>query len=140
LKIVATSIHDLFAGEIQTFLEQDTFVFNGVRRLLDQQFERLPPLEVSIMYWLAINREWTTIAELELVLMPTVSRFRLLEALEGLWGRSLIEKRPGSYTQQAVVMEYATKHFIESFGQEIDKEKLRLRLIVILSSLFSPQT
>lgn len=48
VKIVATSIRDLFDGEIREFLPQDTYVFNGIRRLLEQQFERLSPLEKSI--------------------------------------------------------------------------------------------
>jgi hypothetical protein len=70
VKIVATSIRDLFDGEIGEFLPEDTFVFNGIRRLLDQQFERLSPLEKSIMYWLAINREGTAIAELQSDMVP----------------------------------------------------------------------
>ncbi len=63
LKIVATSIQDLFAGDIGAFLAQDTAVFNSLQKLLEQQFERLSDLEKTIMYWLAINREWTTIGE-----------------------------------------------------------------------------
>ena len=113
LKIVATSIQDLFDGEIEEFLQQDTLIFNGIRRLLDQQFERLCPLEKSIMYWLAINREWTAIAELQSDIVPAVSRGQLLEALEGLWGRSLLEKQAGSYTQQTVVMEYIMEYITE---------------------------
>ncbi|MEC4818903.1 MAG: NB-ARC domain-containing protein [Scytonema sp. PMC 1069.18] len=114
VKIVATSIQDLFDGEIEEFLQQNTFVFNGIRRLLDQQFERLSPLEKSIMYWLAINREGTTIAELESDMVPTVPRGKLLEALEGLSARSLLEKQSCRYTQQPVVMEYVTELLIES--------------------------
>ena len=41
LKIVATSIQDLFDGEIEIFLAQDTAIFNSIQKLLDQQFERL---------------------------------------------------------------------------------------------------
>jgi len=84
LRIVATSIRDLFDGEIGLFLQQDTLVFNGLRRLLDQQFKRLSDLEQTILYWLAINREWTAIAELEEDIIPAVSRASLLEALESL--------------------------------------------------------
>jgi len=64
LKIVSTSIQDLFDGEISKFLEHDIAVFNGIRRLLHQQFERLSHWEKTIMYWLAINREWTSITQL----------------------------------------------------------------------------
>ncbi|WP_019506832.1 NB-ARC domain-containing protein [Pleurocapsa sp. PCC 7319] len=119
LKIVATSIQDLFDGEIGEFLAQDTTVFNSIQKLLDQQFERLAPLEKTIMYWLAINREWTTIAELIEDIVPTVSRGDLLEALESLIWRSLIEKQAGSYTQQPVVMEYVTKRLIEQIYHEV---------------------
>jgi WD40 repeat protein len=134
VKIVATSIQDLFDGEIEAFLQQDTFVFNGIRRLLDQQFERLSPLEKSIMYWLAINREGTEIAELESDMEPTMPRGKLLEALEALWGRSLIEKATPTllekqstlYTQQPVVMEYVTELLIELFCEDIATEEVRL--------------
>ena len=119
LKIVATSIHDLFDGEIGLFLEQDTLVFNGLRRLLDQQFDRLSELEQSIMYWLAINREWTLIAELEADIVPAVSRASLLEALESLSWRSLIERKLGRYTQQPVVMEYTTETLIDRVCDQV---------------------
>ena len=45
LKIVATSIQDLFDGDIAEFLDQKIAVFNGIRRLLDGQFNRLSALE-----------------------------------------------------------------------------------------------
>ena len=125
LKIVATSIHDLFNGEIELFLQQDTLVFNGLRRLLDQQFERLSNLEQTILYWLAINREWTAIADLEDDIVPVVSRAKavsranVLEALEALNWRSLIERKSGRYTQQPVVMEYVTEMLLDRVYNEI---------------------
>ncbi len=128
LKIVATSIQDVFEGNISDFLAQDTVIFNGIRRLLDQQFERLNPLEASIMYWLTINREWTSLAELHADIMPPVSKGRLLEALESLNWRSLIETRSGSYTQQPVVMEYVTERLIEQITAELHSGQLSLFL------------
>jgi WD40 repeat protein len=126
LKIVATFIQDLFDGEIGKFLEQNTVIFNSIRRLLDQQFERLSPLEQTIMYWLAINREWTTIAELAEDILPAVPRARLLEMLESLRWRSFIEKQAGSYTQQSVVMEYVTDRLIEDVARELSTTELSL--------------
>ena len=108
VKIVSASIQSLFDGEIAKFLQENTLVFNGIRRLLGQQFERLSPVEKTIMYLLAINREYTTIAELQTDIVPAISRATLLESLESLTWRSLIEKRSGEYTQQPVVMEYVT--------------------------------
>lgn len=124
LKIIASSIQDLFVGEIAPFMAQEAVLFNSIRYLLEQQFERLSYLEQSVMYWLAINREWTTIAELGADIVPTTSLPNLLEALESLSWRSLIEKRPGSYTLQPVVMEYVSDRLVERISTELVTGKL----------------
>lgn len=119
LRIVSTSIRELFSGEIAEFLAEDVSIFNGVRRLLDHQFDRLSPLEQSIMYWLAINREWTPIAELANDIIPPVNRIEILEALKSLSWRSLIEKNASRYTQQPVVMEYVIDRLIRKVCAEL---------------------
>ena len=123
LKIAAGSIHALFDGEIGPFLDEGIFLFYGTQRLLDQQFERLSALEKTIMYWLAINREWTSIPALASDIVPAVTRARLLEALESLGWRSLIEQQSRQYTQQPVVMEYVTERLIEQVVTEITEQK-----------------
>jgi WD40 repeat protein len=136
LKIVASSIQDLFDGEVGLFLAEETIFFNGIRRLLDQQFDRLSELEQRMMYWLASNREWTSIAELTVDLIPAVSKAELLGALESLnWRslieiapRSLIEKQAGRYTQQPVVMEYVTERLIQHITRELETGTLDLFL------------
>ncbi|OUL36300.1 NB-ARC domain-containing protein [Nostoc sp. 106C] len=127
LKMVATSIQSLFNGQIAAFLQIETPVFNGIWHLLEQQLERLSPVEKTIMYWLAINREWTTIAQLQADIVPAISRSSLLESLESLTWRSLIEKRvsktmaktTGEYTQQPVIMEYFTDCLIHQLATEL---------------------
>ncbi|MEM7760440.1 MAG: NB-ARC domain-containing protein, partial [Cyanobacteria bacterium P01_A01_bin.40] len=126
LKIAATSIQDLFDGNISTFLAQEIVLFNGVRQLLDRQFARLSALEQTLMYWLGINREWTTVEELREDLIPPVPKNRLLEGLEALCWRSLIEKQGGSYTQQPVVMEYVCDRLIEQIVDELTTDELDL--------------
>ncbi len=128
LKIVATSIQDLFGGAIAEFLAEDAILFYNVKRLLEQQFNRLSPLEQSIMYWLAINREWTTISELSKDIVPTARKLDLLEALESLMWRSLIEKHLGNYTLQCVVLEYVTDRLVQRITQEITEASFTLKL------------
>jgi len=113
LKIIATSIQVLFEGNIAEFLEQQTTVSNGIRQMLDQQFQRLSELEKQVMFWLAINREPVSPSELQADIVPQISRAKLLEALESLKLRSLIEKSATGFTQQPVVVEYVTEQFIE---------------------------
>jgi WD40 repeat protein len=124
LKIVATSIQDIFDGDIAEFLAQETIIFNGIRRLLDRHLDRLSPLEQTIMYWLAIDREETTIAQLLDDIVPAVSKAKVIECLESLNWRSLVEKRSGKYTQQPVVMEYMTERAIEEFATELQTGEL----------------
>jgi WD40 repeat protein len=126
LKIVATSIRELFASDISEFLLEGAAVFNGIRILLEQQFNRLSELEKQIMYWLAINREPVTISKLQEDLVPSVSKRNLLEAVESLLRRSLIEKTSNSFTQQPVVMEYMIERLIEQVCEEIATEEIKL--------------
>jgi WD40 repeat protein len=119
ITIVATSIDNLFDRDVRAFLNEDTLVFSEIRRLLDRQFQRLSELETSVMYWLAINRDGTTLAELDRELVPSVSKGKILETLESLYARSLIEKNQARFTQQPVVMEYVTDRLIETAIAEI---------------------
>lgn len=121
LKIIGTSIQSLFDGDIDLFLAEKVSVFNDFRRLLNQQFERLSSLEKNILYWLAINRTWTTSAKLTEDLWPAVTRSDVFDALESLSWRSLIETRAGSYTQQPVIMEYVSDRLVQTVYQELDQ-------------------
>lgn len=55
LKIAATTIKSIFAGNVGEFIVQDTIVYGDIEDLLNQQFDRLSDLEKVVMYWLAIN-------------------------------------------------------------------------------------
>lgn len=119
LKIVATTIQELFDGQVAQFLAQGTTIFGDISDLLTQQFSRLSNLEQQMMFWLAINREWINLAELQADIGPAMSARSLLEALESLQARSLIEKNAAQFTQQPVVMEYVTEQLIQRIDQEI---------------------
>jgi WD40 repeat protein/DNA-binding XRE family transcriptional regulator len=128
LKIVAPTIADLFGGEIAPFLEQGELIFGSVRYLLQEQFARLSAVEESIMLWLAILREPVTVPQLANVLVKPLPGAQVLEALDTLRGRSLIErgKVKGSFTLQSVVLEYTTTRFIEAVVNEIERGRLHL--------------
>ena len=119
LKVVATTIQDLFDGNIAEFLRQEKAVFGDIRDILDSQFERLSDLEREIMYWLAIAREPVSLAKLRQNLAMPISPIKLLEAVESLSRRCLIENNASCFTQQSVVMEYVTSHLIEVVCEEI---------------------
>jgi AAA+ ATPase superfamily predicted ATPase len=118
LKIVAVTIESLFAGDVTAFLPQGTIIFGDIWQLLDRQFQRLSNLEQQIMYCLAVNRESTTLRELQQNLTPTVSYRELLETLESLQGRSPIESTSEGFIQQPLVLEYTLEKLTVS--QKLD--------------------
>jgi WD40 repeat protein/DNA replication protein DnaC len=134
LKIVATTIQDIFDGNVSEFLQQDTSVFGDIRDILEQHFERLSDLEKDVMYWLAINREPITFSELREDIVSPVPQAKLLEAIESLGRRSLIEKatstlvnkNTATFTLQPVVMEYMTQVLIEGICEEIATDNIQL--------------
>ncbi|WP_243147222.1 NB-ARC domain-containing protein [Scytonema sp. UIC 10036] len=131
LKIIATTIQELFDGDIKEFQTQRTTVFGSIYDLLEQQFYRLSALEKDLMYWLTINREPVTIAELREDLVLPISSMKLLEALDSLSRRNLIEKKSApqtsvQFTLQPVLMDMLQKfvqRYVVKFRVGGDKDK-----------------
>jgi WD40 repeat protein len=129
LKIVASSIHDYFDGNISSFLDTTApgaFLFEDIRDLLNQQFQRLTPLECDILYWLAIAREPITLPKLQADFVAKLPPHELLESLNSLQRRSLIERMGSRFSQQPVVMEYVTAQLIEQVSHEIVNQSISL--------------
>jgi transcriptional regulator with XRE-family HTH domain len=119
LNIVANTIQELFAGNITEFLAAGTTFFGHIGELLDEQFNRLSALEQNIMFWLALHQEPISLVELNEDIITFTSRRELLEALESLGRRLLIETDHNLFTQQSVVMEYAIERLIETVCKDI---------------------
>ena len=122
------AVVELFGGVLTPFLEQGEVVFGGVRALLDEHFERLSALEQSVLLWLAILREQVRLEQLLVVLGTPRPPAQVLEAVDGLRRRSLIERgqRLGSFTLHSVVLEYVTAHLVAQASEEIEQGRLSL--------------
>src|SRR5437016_5373199 len=103
LNIVAETIADLFGGEIDQFLSTGTVIFGSITELLEEQWARLSTLEQAVLFWLAIVREPVSIDELQAMLVTPLSGVQVLEAVDSLHRRSLIERgqRSASFTLQS---------------------------------------
>lgn len=126
LKIVATTIQDIFNSNISEFLQQGTTVFGDIGDILEQQFERLSDLEKDIMYWLAINREPIALSELREDLASAVQPPKLLEALESLGRRALVDRSEILFTLQPVIMEFVTQQLVDKVCEEIGTQNFEL--------------
>ncbi|MEZ4664243.1 MAG: BTAD domain-containing putative transcriptional regulator [Caldilineaceae bacterium] len=137
LKLIAETIQDFYAGDIKAFLTAEPLVFDDIRYVLDQQFERLSRLERDILFWLAIVREPISADHLQSQLINPPTKRLFLEALRSLQRRSLLEtvenrpladgKRPSiHFSLQNVITEYLTDTLVERLCQEVERAELDL--------------
>ncbi|HEY4383085.1 MAG TPA: NB-ARC domain-containing protein, partial [Ktedonobacteraceae bacterium] len=126
LKIVAETIRGLFHGETGQFLARGEAIFSGIRDLLAQQFIRLSDLEHTILFWLTVAREPMTLDDMLVALLPPLPQIEVLDTLDALRRRSLIESGKGhaTFTLQSVVMDYVTTVLIDEITAEIRQGRL----------------
>jgi len=128
LRVVSKIVREFFGGDVIQFMSQSTvFVTDVLTELLAQQMGRLSMLEGEVMYWLAIACQPVSLSELKGKLWRAVSTTELLNALQSLQRRSLIEKDPSAegseaiFTLQPVVMKFVTTQFIHRTCQDIQR-------------------
>ncbi|HEU5102943.1 MAG TPA: NACHT domain-containing protein, partial [Roseiflexaceae bacterium] len=121
LKLVSEPIREIFGGDIAAFLQQGDAFFNGVGQLLSVQFARSTPLEQALLLWLAIARDLTPLDALLADMAGTARQREVLQALESLRRRYLIERAEGrpAFTLQPVVLEYLTARLVEAAAAEL---------------------
>ncbi|MGJ3248688.1 MAG: NB-ARC domain-containing protein [Elainellaceae cyanobacterium] len=119
LEVAAKHILRRFGGDLAQFLAQDLRVFGGIRDLLDWHFERFSDAEKDLMYWLAINREAVSIAELKADVLLPIAQKQVPETLDSLERHIPIERSEHRFTLQPVLIEYMTNRFIKTICQEL---------------------
>jgi hypothetical protein len=108
LQVVGKTVRAVCGGSIAAFLAHDVAVFGDIRQLLAEQVARLSVPEQVVLSWLAEEREPVGFAELVTDLGPLLGRAAVVEAVEALGRRSLLELAGrGTLTLQPVVLEYA---------------------------------
>jgi Cdc6-like AAA superfamily ATPase len=124
LKLVSTTIQNLFRGSVSEYLRHNTIIIlNEIRQILEQHYTRLSALEKRIMYELAIHPAPLSISNLTKNTSLTGSE--IIEALDSLERRCLIEKATPTpiekskvanevlFTLQPVVMKYVKRIYPE---------------------------
>ena len=94
LKIVATTILEIFNGRATDFFGQNTtFLGNQLTEELDRQFQRISEVEIEVMYQLALALQPLTRSQLRENMPSFSSSSQVTDALQSLEWRSLIEKK-----------------------------------------------
>jgi hypothetical protein len=116
LKIVATTIRDLFEGSVDEYLNQNTLFLGDFTYLLHQQMTRLSALETIIVKHLATVTNPLSLADLKTSIFPKRRQSEWIAALESLHRRSILETRHAEqkplFSLQPVVMKYVTSHLV----------------------------
>ena len=137
LKLIASYIKTVLSGNTDEFIEstqslteEGIFIDDKIRLMLTSMVERLSDFEKEVMYWLAINRDWVSLSDLREYLVLPLAMSKLLEALQSLQDRSLIQVNQQGFTLQPVVMEYMTERLVEQVYNELSSEtNKKFRLI-----------
>jgi WD40 repeat protein len=124
LTVISPTIRESYGGLVSQYLldfgDVPLSAYPDVRVLLDDQFERLSPLEQQVFYWLAIEREAISLQELSANFVEPISKINILTAIEALQRRSWIERSgSGRFTLQPAIMEAIIDRFNELVVQEI---------------------
>lgn len=125
LKIATITAIDMTGGgekvlELYSLIEQGQIQFQNIDDVLGCQFERLSEIEQQLVYWLAIEREPISGAELRsnLLLNQTVPG-EIISALQSLSRRCITTCRDGKWSLQPVTLAYVTGRSIARFVAEL---------------------
>lgn len=136
LQLAARHVQEVFFGSISMFLHDGKLLFDGIHDLLNWHFNRLSELEKEVLYWLAIDREPLSLANLEGDVLTSVSQRALPSTLQMIQRRVPLEKVSSRYTLQPVLMEYVSDELIERVFEEIRSGKfILLRRHALLKAL-----
>jgi WD40 repeat protein/DNA-binding CsgD family transcriptional regulator len=131
LRLAANTVKDFFFGSIHSFLDQKISVFDDLNRVIKAQFQRLPPIEQEVMYWLAINHRPCSLKELEADIVTHEHKRELLYTLQSLERRSLIQFKAAEQAAEGVlfhlhpiVAEYILDRFVRAVFQDVIRGKL----------------
>ena len=117
LKNIAIDIAKTFGGNITSFINYDSLVFNGVEDFLDNLFECLTEVEKEVMYWLALYRHPINIFELKDIIEGLLGE-QLVATLTHLRLRFLVEGR-NTIGLPPMIREYLSNRLIREACQEI---------------------
>ncbi len=119
LQLAGKHILEVFFGNIADFLREGKPVFQDLQELLSWHFKRLPLACREVLYWLAINREPTSLSQLREDLILSTAKAELSATLGVLQRKLPIEKLGEFFTLQPVLMEYAIDQLVTLTCEEI---------------------
>ena len=133
LGIAAKIIKELFNGNVEEFLAQDSLVLGEINRLLDLTLQRLTVLETEILYWLTVESKPISLAEIKQNIPLSIYPVDLIEAIESLKERSLVEvdmlEQRSVIIVPPIIRELVTNYLIAQIGSQSTAEERPKRIV-----------
>jgi|GEM_PF-779001 len=122
LQQVAAIIKNGVFKDVAEFLASKDLVFGRIQNLLDTQFKRLSKEEKDVMFWLSIIPEPVIYLDLQKDIITDINSFSnsLIDTVNSLFMRSLIERIENGITLHSLVLEYVTNVLEEEVYKEIE--------------------
>jgi len=123
LNIIASTILELFDGNVSPFLSEGNNIYLGdIEPLLESHLERLSESEKKVSHWLAHQNEPVDISQ-----KPTdsqLSQSEIWQAIQSLARRGLVEKVQKETRSSKFQINPVFKDYIKSSSNPIDKKQL----------------
>lgn len=113
LNHIATTIQQLFNGNITEFLDEKVAIFGTIFHSLNQEFEKFSDIAKATIQCMVRHRQPISFSRLRSQIQSSVSSPALLETLEFLQGRSWIEVKAGFFSLQPMLIEYVKSSVVE---------------------------
>ncbi len=136
LKIAAITAVELTGGgekvlELYPLMKEGKLRFRNIDDVLERQFDRLSELEQQLLYWLAIERNPVTGAQLRSnLVLNNPALGDVIDAMQSLSRRCVITCQDRYWSIQPVMMAYVTSRSIDLFVAELTAD-----LPLVLSDL-----
>ncbi|MEB3359601.1 MAG: LuxR C-terminal-related transcriptional regulator [Synechococcales bacterium] len=102
LKMVATTIREVFDGNVTTFLKTTLFT-HDISDYIEDILDRVSEVEEEVLHQIALKQQPMTMDEL-IAALPDASPQDLIQALQSLKQRSLLETSEGRFNLPPTVM------------------------------------
>ncbi|HEY9626915.1 MAG TPA: NB-ARC domain-containing protein [Coleofasciculaceae cyanobacterium] len=129
LKIVAIHIQNYFDGHISDYLKSlksGQFLFNNLRELLGQQFDRLSQLERELAYHLARYRQPVAVSRFRDEIDSLMNQQCLIEGLDSLSRRSFVHRQGTHITLDPIIQIYVNECLSEQQDTFLSQSKLKI--------------
>ena len=133
LSIAAKIIKELFNGNVEEFLAQNSLVLGEINRLLDKTLQRLSILETEILYWAIGESKPVSLSEIKKNIPLSIFKVDLIEAIESLKARSLVKvdmlEQRSVIIIPPIIKELVTNYFIAQIGRKSASEERQKRIV-----------